>query len=158
MARQVIGVLVIVMLFSIFDTSFVSSKVEITQEASAAPIWHAASPYLAASFVLVAFGIALTSGVSVNLAADRMARLVARVGLRHPKQVLVGLSAQFGFGSILMAILALRTPCEITSILRCFSSPIYDVIWAAALSVIVAGCGANAHAVAKASTIIAHPT
>jgi hypothetical protein len=157
MARQVIGVLVIVVLFSISSATSFPSDVETTLGSVVSPSWRFASPYLAASFVIIAFGIALTSGLNVNLAADRIALATGKARLRRPKQLLMGLSVQFGLGSILASVLALRTPCEIASIMRCFSNPIFDLVWAAALSVIVAGCGANAHALAKASTIIARP-
>jgi hypothetical protein len=154
MARQVIAVLVIVVVFSIFNSMSFVPESEYTRKAVAAALWHSASPYLAASFVVVAFGMALTSGAAVNIAADCIARAVSRTRTKRPKQVLVGLSVQFGLGSILMAVVALRMPCEIALILCRFSSPVYEVVWAAGLSVVVAGCGANAHAFAKASRII----
>lgn len=154
MARQVIAVLTIMVVFSISDSVTFAPTFEIAQQTSAAEIWRSASLCLASCFVLVAFGLALTSGPTVNLAASRIAQIVGKSRLRRPKQLLVALSIQFGLGSILVAILALRAPCEIALISSCFSKPIYDVVLAAALSVVAAGCGANAHAIAKASRII----
>lgn len=155
MARQVVAVLTIMLLFRFFETFSASSTDEFLASRNALQSWHLAFPYLSASFILLAYGIALTSGRSVNLAAGRIALAVGKIRMKRSKQLLMGLSVQFGLGSIVTAVLALRTPCEITSTIRCFSNPIYDVVWAGVLSVVVAGCGANAHASVKASTIIA---
>lgn len=158
MARQVVAVLVLAIVFSIFDIFSFGPASEFARETSAAPFWHFAFPYLASSFVLVAVGVALTSSAAVDLAANRIVRAVSSIRMGRRRQVLVGLSVQFGLGSVLAAVLALRTPCEIASNFRCFSSPLYDLGWAAAMSIVVAGCGANAHAIAKASMIISDPT
>lgn len=156
MARQAAAVLALVLVFTAFESPSFGPTKKIAQQLGVDPSWHSASPYLAASFVLVALGMALTSGASIDITADRIARTVGRTRVKHQKQVLIGLSVQLGLGSILIAVLALRMPSEIAAILRCVSNPICDAIWAAVLSVAAAGCGASAYAIAKASTIVSN--
>lgn len=105
--RQVVAVLMIVVGFSISNLLSFIPESKFLRTASAMRFLRPASPYLADSSILVAIGMALTSGTAVNLAADRIARVGGRSRLRRPKRALVALSLQFGLGSILVAILAL---------------------------------------------------
>ena len=68
------------------------------------------TPLLPWGCLLVAFGFALTSCRSIEVTARRIRRgsdLLQVVGAKH---VLMALTAQFGLGAILLAILALREP------------------------------------------------
>ena len=110
------------------------------------------TPLLPWGCLLVAFGFALTSSRSIEVTARRIRRgfdLLQVVGTKH---VLMALTAQFGLGAILLAILALREPPNtITIVVEYFGvGSAASIIWAGAMSVGVACFGASAHAALKA--------
>jgi len=110
------------------------------------------TPLLPWGCLLVAFGFALTSSRSIEITARRIRRgsdLLQVVGTKH---VLMALTAQFGLGAILLAILALREPPNtITVVVEYFGvGSAASIIWAGAMSVGVACFGASAHAALKA--------
>jgi len=110
------------------------------------------TPLLPWGCLLVAFGFALTSSRSIEVTARRIRRGSDLLQVVDTKHVLMALTAQFGLGAILLAILALREPPNtITIVVEYFGvGSAASIIWAGAMSVGVACFGASAHAALKA--------
>jgi hypothetical protein len=102
--------------------------------------------------LLVALGLALTSGRSIDIAASRIQRGSRFLRLGSPQHILMTLVAQFALAAILLAVFALQAPPDaIISVGHYFGFPgAVSIIWTAVLSVGVASFGATAHAAFKA--------
>ena len=110
--------------------------------------WLSTTPLLPWGCLLVAFGFALTSGRSIEVTARRIRRGSDLFQVVGPKHVLMALTIQFGLAAILLAILALREPPHIiTIVVEYFGvGSAASIIWAGVMSVGVACFGASAHA------------
>ncbi|MGA8885795.1 MAG: hypothetical protein WB489_03915 [Pseudolabrys sp.] len=114
--------------------------------------WPSITPLLSWGCLLVAFGFALTSGRSIEVTARRIRRGSDLSQVGGPKHVLMALTAQFGLAAILLAILALREPPHIITIVAEYFGvgSAASIIWAGVMSVVVACFGAISHAALKA--------
>jgi hypothetical protein len=114
--------------------------------------WISVSPLLAWVYLLSATGFSLTSNRFVHHTSERIRRASSLMrhasGARAPR----ALAAQLGLSTILLAILALRTPPEpLIEIGRYFGCICVSCIgWAGILSVGVACCGATTQAALRA--------
>jgi RsiW-degrading membrane proteinase PrsW (M82 family) len=102
-------------------------------------------------YPLVAVGLALTGGQSINVTAIQMRRASYIMRRAAPKPILVMVVAQFVFGTVLLAILTVYPPHAVIVVIGFFGDDsVATIIWSAVMSAGVAGFGATAHAGLKA--------
>ena len=116
--------------------------------------WLVAGPPITWGHLLVAGGLALTAGKSIDQTADQIRRVSSMLKASR-NAVAMALVSQFGLAAILLAVLALRTPPHAMIVTAEYLG--YDsaasIMWAAVLSIGVACLGATAHAAVKAIEI-----
>ena len=115
--------------------------------------WFVAGPLITWGYLLVALGLALTTGKPIDQTAKCIRRSSSLTRNATRKAVPIALVSQFGLAAILFAVLALRTPPDGMIMIAAhfgYSSEA-SVIWAAILSIGVAFLGASAHAAIKAT-------
>ena len=111
-ARQ-LGAVVLVTL-SVFDVLLLESVMQGTASTNSIENFCiAASPFLVWAYIIVAFGLGLTSATSVDVTAERMRCASQRIPLMTPRRVLITLAVQLAFSAMLVAILAIRAAPEI---------------------------------------------
>ena len=100
------------------------------------------------SYLIFAIGFSFTNSRSVSLSAQRFRRKMSR-------QELEAVATQFGIPAILLVGIALAPPDVILDIGHRFAGDcLTRLVWAAAMSVCVAFCGASAQAAYKAKSQI----
>jgi hypothetical protein len=104
------------------------------------------------SYVVVAAGLALTNGQSIDLTVARLHRASYISRRVVSKSALIAVAVQFGLAAILFSILALRHPPEAIVMISelCGVGPAISIVWPALMSIGAAGFGATAYASVKA--------
>ena len=120
---------------------------------SEAPHFHEASAqFLKWTFLVTAFGIALTANRFVDRTASRIRQASRLMAPTKPDQAANTLFASLGFTTAGFAILALRLPSEVLPMPddQMETSGLVAIIWSGLMSIGVAGFGANTYATWKA--------
>jgi hypothetical protein len=115
-------------------------------------IWISASPFLIRAYLLIATGLALSTGRSIFYTALYFRHVSRLIRIVSPQLELKTLAVQLGLSAIMLAVLAVRAPEFIVEVGRQFglAAATSTIGWAGAMSIGVACMGASAHAALKA--------
>lgn len=116
--------------------------------------WISVLPPLIWAYLLIAAGLALSTGRWIDITATRIRRASHFVPFTTPQRALKILVAQLSLSALLFALIAWRTPEFVIEVgQRLGSEPAAVIVWAGAMSIGLACFGATAHAALKALSL-----
>ena len=150
--RQFGAVVIVTLSISLLTSHNLTVQEAFATDSNNEALWISVSPFLIWAYLLIATGLALSTGRSIFYTALYFCRVSHLIRIASPDFTLKALVAHLGLAAIMLAILAWRTPESIIGVGRQFgfTTAATTIGWAAAMSIGVACMGASAHAALKA--------